>query len=270
MSEILKELRDNDFSFKKKFGQNFITDTNLLRSIVSDAEVNEGDLVLEIGVGAGSLTSEISAKAEKVLAYEIDITLEEYLKEKFNGSNVNVIFNDFMKTTAEEVNAYFSNKRYKVVANLPYYITTPIIFKLIEENYNIESLTIMVQKEVAERVVSTDKSGDYGIISVLINAIADTKISRIVNRNMFTPAPNVDSAILNIKLKKDVDFDFSAFQKIVRKAFSMRRKTLNNNLKGLISAEDFENAGIESSRRAEDLSIDEFKKLASKKNKKGN
>lgn len=214
--------------FKKKFGQNFISDKNLLSAIVDDAEVNGGD-VLEIGAGAGTLTSSISERADKVVSYEIDRDLIGHL-QNLNLKNVKFIFEDVMKISLEDIENDFDGQ-YKMIANLPYYITTPIIFKFLNGSKKIQSLTIMVQKEVAERIVA--KSGcDYGVLSVMINFFGEAKITRIVKRNMFYPVPKVDSAIVNIKIDRDkfADVDCQKFYDLVGGCFSMRRKTLKNNL----------------------------------------
>lgn len=205
-------------NFKKQFGQNFIYDTNLLRAIVNDAEINN-DNVLEIGVGAGTLTKAICEKAKKVVSYEIDTDLKNQIEETLcNENNSLVIYKDFLQEENSVVENMFEGD-FKVVANLPYYITTPIIFKLLSME-RITSITIMVQKEVAERICAKSNCSDYGVLSVSINSIADTFIKRIVNRNMFIPAPNVDSAICLIKInrnKYDIK-DFNLFNRIVKSA----------------------------------------------------
>ncbi|MGN1201623.1 MAG: 16S rRNA (adenine(1518)-N(6)/adenine(1519)-N(6))-dimethyltransferase RsmA [Candidatus Caccovivens sp.] len=218
-----------NFVFKKKFGQNFISDRNLLNAIASDADITANDEVLEIGAGAGSLTQVLSQRAKKVVSFEIDKDLQEHLKS-LNLSNVEFVFGDFMDFDLCEVEKKFS-KNYKVVANLPYYITTPIIFKFLEEAKNLDSLTIMVQKEVAERVCADVGGKDYGILTVMTNFYGTPKITRIINRQMFYPVPNVDSALLHIKLeKKFPNIDSQKFSKFVKTCFAMRRKTLLNNL----------------------------------------
>lgn len=241
------------FNFKKKYGQNFLTDKNLLNAIVGDAEVEEDDFVIEIGAGAGALTEVISSRAKKVVAFEIDKDLEETLNA-LNLKNVTFRFEDFMKVDLKEFKESF-----KVVANLPYYITTPIIFKLLEETDNLISLTVMVQKEVAERMVA-DTSGDYGVLSVMLAFYGEAKINRIVKRNMFYPEPNVDSAVVTLKIEKKYDIDKIAFSKFVKTAFSMRRKTLLNNLSTIYAKDLLKQTFTEDflKRRAETLTINEF------------
>ena len=223
-------------NYKKQFGQNFIYDTNLLKAIVSDAEVNEDDEVLEIGVGVGSLTKQICEKANKVVSYEIDTTLEPFIKENLKDcTNHTLIFKDIMEEENENITKHF-NGAFKIVANLPYYITTPIIFKFLEGNFNLTSLTIMVQKEVGERIVSKENSKDYGILSVMLQTYANCKITRQINRKMFTPSPNVDSCLVKIDINND-KFNIKnkeSYREFIKNCFSMRRKTLTNNLKGKV------------------------------------
>lgn len=233
MEKTLEILKQNDFMFKKKFGQNFITDTNLLDAIVADANISSDDEVLEIGTGAGTLTMAVAKKCKKILTIEIDRTLKPILEQIFLGQdNIELCFADFMKVSASELNKHFS-RPFKVVANLPYYITTPIIFKLLSEGFNVTNITIMVQKEVADRLTAESGTKDYGTITAQIDSIADVSVKRIVSRKMFTPMPNVDSAIVDIKLRRskyDIQ-DLKLHSKVIESAFSMRRKTLSNCLK---------------------------------------
>lgn len=267
-------IKDKNFEFKKKFGQNFIYDGNLLNSIVNDAGVTQDDEVLEIGVGAGSLTRALANRAQKVVGIEIDETLKELHQETLNEyENVKIIFNDFMKMSCNEINNLFS-KPFKVVANLPYYITTPIIFKLLEENFNIVSLTLMVQKEVADRLVASHGTKDYGAITVQISSFANISIKRQVNRKMFTPVPNVDSTIVRIDINKN-KYDIKntkLHKKLIECAFSMRRKTLSNCLKSYFSLNQdsvsklFDDCNLPALVRGEALSTEEFVQLSNKLN----
>lgn len=248
-------------NFKKKFGQNFITDKNLLSAIVDDAEIDKSDEVLEIGAGAGTLTKEISNRAKKVISYEIDKDLESYLLGlKLN--NVNFIFKDIMKENLLEIENYFEDG-YKLIANLPYYITTPIIFKFLKNSKKLKSLTIMVQKEVAERIVATKGEKDYGILTIMINFYGNAKITRNVNRKMFYPEPNVDSAVVRIDIDREKykNIDDDKFYSFVQSCFSMRRKTLKNNLehsnlKLKMKIDNLPQSIL--SLRAENLSFDDF------------
>ena len=255
-----------DFVFKKKFGQNFISDKNLLNAIATDANIDKADEVLEIGAGAGSLTQVLSEKAKKVVSFEIDKDLQEHLLS-LNLKNVDFIFGDFMDSTMPEIEEKFS-RNYKVVANLPYYITTPIIFKFLEESEKLDSLTIMVQKEVAERVCAPVGGKDYGILTVMTNFYGSPKITRIIGRQMFYPVPNVDSALLNIVIEKDKfkGVDRQKFAKFVRACFSMRRKTMLNNLSQVYDKNKLKTALDEETlrKRAEQFSLEKFVELFEK------
>lgn len=256
-------------NFKKKFGQNFIFDTNLLKAIVNDAQINEDDEVLEIGVGAGTLTKEICYKARKVISYEIDTELKPLIEKNLEDvNNSTIIYKDFMEESIENLNKNFSNG-FCVVANLPYYITTPIIFKLLE-NELTKSITIMVQKEVAERICAKENTSDYGILTIMINTLADTKLKRIVKRNMFVPMPNVDSAICHISINKSKYKikSLEMFKKVVNSAFNHRRKMLISNLKNDLNLEKsilesiFDKLNLDQKIRGEALSVQSFVDLS--------
>lgn len=260
-----KIIKEENFDFKKKFGQNFITDKNLLQAIVQDCNINKNDDVLEIGPGAGTLTSFIAEQANKVLCYEVDNKLQPVLEKTLaNVHNVEIVFKDIMQVDENEIINKLGN-HYKIVANLPYYITTPIIFKFLNCE-NISTMCFMVQKEVAERIIA--KSGkDYGILSILIDFNYNAKITRIVNRQMFNPAPNVDSAIIILeKDNKNRHCNYNDFVKVVHASFCMRRKTLLNNLSTTFkkSKEELEcllNNKFDKNIRAEALSTEDFEEL---------
>ncbi len=260
----------DDFNFKKKFGQNFISDKNLLGAICSDAEIGADDCVLEIGAGAGSLTQVLSDRAKKVVAFEIDKELKSQLLS-LELKNVEFIFADFLSINLDDVEDKLG-EQYKVVANLPYYITSPILFKLFENATRLASVTIMVQKEVAERVCAKVGGKDYGVLSVMSKFYGEPKITRIVNRQMFHPVPNVDSAVLHIKLdQKFPEIDKTLFGDFVKTCFSMRRKTLLNNLSAIYD-KDFLKVKFDENtlkRRAETLSLDEFVEMFKKIKQKG-
>ncbi len=246
--------------FKKKFGQNFISDTNLLSAICEDASVGKNDNVLEIGAGAGSLTVELAKRAKMVVSYEIDKDLESHLMS-LNLPNTTFVFGDIMQAKTEEIEKQFDGE-YKIIANLPYYITSPIIFKFLKESKKLTSLTIMVQKEVAQRIVATKGNGDYGVLSIMVAFYGEAKIKRIVSKNMFYPKPDVDSALVTININRDKyqGIDGEKFYEFICKAFAMRRKTLKNNLiHGMASAEKIfildENL---LKKRPEEFSIEEF------------
>lgn len=249
-------------NFKKKFGQNFLTDKNLLESIVSDAGITKNDVVLEIGAGAGALTEPLTNHAKKVVSFEIDKDLVSVLEEKFNGKdNIKFVFGDFMSFSQEQISELVGDK-FKVVANLPYYITTPILSKLFEMKNPPETVVVMVQKEVAERLVATKDSSAYGYFSAFVSAYANAKVTRQVNRKMFTPMPNVDSAIVRFDLKKNpYEKEFDLF---LQNVFKMKRKTLANNISsayGLGKADiekKLENSKFSSSLRADGLSVEEL------------
>ncbi len=258
----------NGFVFNKRYGQNFITDLNLLAAIVEDAGITDQDTVVEIGAGAGTLTAALAAKAKKVVAYEIDKALQPVLADTLSGiDNVIVVFRDFMKATAEEITE-LTGGRYKVVANLPYYITTPVIMRLAEEELS-DSVTIMVQKEVAERLAAQPATKAYGAITAQLALTGVTTLTRTVSRNMFFPSPNVDSAVVRI------DFDearraepcLKRVSRLIKAGFSMRRKTLTNNFSAMgipkeQTAAAVKSIGFKEDVRGECLSAEDYKKLA--------
>lgn len=232
MDSVSKILKDAEFKFNKQFGQNFITDTNLLDAIVADSGITSDDIVIEIGPGAGTLTRAIAKVAKKVIAYEIDKSLQPILAQTLQGYDdvVQVVYKDIMKVSDEEINSVVGGT-YKVVANLPYYITTPILMRFVESEYPPQSLSIMVQKEVAERIAASPNTAEYGAISAVIALHANVTITRIVGRNMFYPSPKVDSAVIKLDIDNDkYNCNKSSVKKIIKAAFAMRRKTLINNL----------------------------------------
>lgn len=253
------------FDFKKKFGQNFLTDKNLLASLVRDSNINEHSCVLEIGVGLGTLTEMLAKTAKKVVGYEIDLSLKNVLEEKFCAyDNVEIVFKDALKTPTFEIEKYFE-KNFCVVANIPYNITTPLIFKFMEETNNVEFMAIMVQKEVAERICAKVSSACYGALSVTCQHFNECKILRVVSKKMFNPMPKVDSAFLLIKKIKEFD---SFYANLVKNSFLMRRKTLINNLIKFYPAkkedifEIFKTLNFEQNIRAENLSEKQFYDLS--------
>ena len=260
-------LDNNNFHFKKNFGQNFIIDENLINSIITKSEIDKETLVIEIGPGAGSLTTKLALVAKQVLCYEIDKDLEPILKENIKSSNVDIIFGDFLKCNVlPDIEKYEYNKLY-VVANLPYYITTPIIMKLIEDKIPVDKIVVMVQKEVGDRFKAEPNSKDYGSLSIFLQYYFNVRKLIDVSRNVFIPKPNVDSIVVEFS-KKDRIYnvnDESLFFKLVKDSFTQKRKTLRNNLKGydldkieeVLSKYDFT-----LTVRAEQLSIDIFVDIA--------
>ncbi len=271
MRSVSEVLKDNNFRFNKQFGQNFITDTNLLASMVQDANITNEDIVVEIGPGAGTLTREIAKVAKKVYAFEIDKNLVPILNETLQDvlDKVEVIFKDIQKVSENELKKLLNGQNYKVVANLPYYITTPIIMKFLESDYKPQSITIMVQKEVADRLTSKANDSDFGAITLAINLEGEAIETRFVSRQMFMPPPNVDSTIVRIDiLDKYKDVDKKKVKKIIKAALCMRRKTLVNNLSNSfkISKEEIikilEQMNLDSLVRGEALDIDQYIKLS--------
>ena len=255
--------------YKKRFGQNFISDTNFLKSLAAAAGITQGDEVLEIGAGAGGLTCALAAAAKKVVSYEIDLSLKPVL-DGLNLPNLTVIYKDIMKESLEKIRADFS-KNYKLCANLPYYITTPILFKFLEADSGVSEMAVMVQKEVAARITANAGVKDYGALTVAINAVADTAVLKQVNRKMFFPVPNVDSAFVGIKMNSDKEKkikDKTVLDKLIRAAFSSRRKTLVNNLMSgfEITRESAEKLlvkqGIGIQARGETLTVEQFVEMA--------
>ena len=249
-----------EFETKKKFGQNFLSDGNLLDAICVDAGVCKDDDVLEIGAGLGSLTTKLCDNAKKVVSYEIDKDLFEILG-KIDKKNLTFRFKDILEVGLEDIEKDFDGK-YKIVANIPYYITTPIIFKFLGQSKKVSSLTLMVQKEVAERIVAKEGQKDYGVLSVCCSLFGDAQIKRIVKRSMFHPAPKVDSAVVRIDLKKEkVEGDLIDF---VKNIFAMRRKTLLNNISSAygFSKEQLQiKLKFDLTKRAESLSVEKIKEL---------
>lgn len=245
-----------EHKFKKKFGQNFLTDKNLLNAIAQDAGLTKDDDVLEIGAGAGALTQILSQNAKSVVSYEIDTDLKETLLS-LNLSNVKFYFQDIMKVDIETIEKDFKGE-YKVVANLPYYITSPIIFKFLSFSKKLSSLTIMVQKEVAQRIIA-GSGGDYGVLSIMVQFFGEAKITRIVSRKLFYPEPNVDSAVVRIDVRRrDDSIDSQNFLKFVQTCFSMRRKTLKNNLSKNPKYKIDKIEGEYLSKRAESFTLDQL------------
>lgn len=230
-SKLSSVIAGSGFNFKKKFGQNFLSDTALLERIVDGAGVDKQTTVIEIGCGAGTLTKALADKAKYVYGYEIDTSLKPVLAKTLAGvDNAEIIFKDFTRVRIDELEK--TVPPYKVVANLPYYITTPLIMQLVENSEKCLSLTVMVQEEVALRLCAKPDTADYGAITANVALRGECKLIERVGREKFTPSPNVDSAVVRIDLcpcRLPVD-DTAIYKKVVRAAFSSRRKTLENNL----------------------------------------
>ena len=261
------------FNFKKGFGQNFLIDTNVLDNIADAAGITSEDTVLEIGPGFGSLTQTVAERAKKVISLEIDTKLIPILNETLaDYNNIEIINKDVLKCDIDELSREKNDgKPFKVVANLPYYITTPIIMDMLEKHSAVTSMTVMVQKEVAERMSAKPSTKDYGAITVLCQYYTEPSIVANVPASLFVPPPKVDSAVLKLKVldKPSVEVkDEGVFFRVVKAAFSQRRKTLLNCLsanfpipKDEISTL-LESIGIAPSRRGETLSLEEFANIA--------
>ena len=247
--------------YKKKFGQNFLTDTNLLSAIARDSEIDDKVTVVEVGPGAGALTCEIAKVAKCVYAFEIDTDLKDVLDENLrNFANVEVIFRDFLKMPNSDLKD-IAGTGFAVVANLPYYITSPLITKFLTCGLEPKSLTVMVQKEVGERIVATPGTKEYGVLSVMVQLCGKPEIKRIVGRQMFTPSPKVDSCIVHLNSIKTPK-DYEKIVEFVKGCFSSRRKTISNNLSRMFDKDDvveaLSQAQIVPTTRAENLSAKEF------------
>lgn len=269
-SRLTEILNKYGFRFTKSLGQNFLIDGNIVRKIADAADITENDNVLEIGPGVGTLTEELALRAKKVVAVEIDEKLKQVHKETLPYQNVEIVFGDILDINLEDfVEEKFNGESFKVVANLPYYVTTPIVEKLILSKVDILSITVMVQKEVAKRLSAGPNTKDYGSLSVFINYYSDCKYNFNVPKTVFMPKPNVDSAVITLKIKQREDFDTDFLFEVTRAAFSTRRKTILNSLtnsKLNYSKEDIKKAlelsNIDSTRRAESLELEEFKVLS--------
>lgn len=222
------------FNFKRKFGQNFLRDKNLITKIVSIANIEPNSLTIEVGVGKGILTEELAKQSKKVLAYEIDNELKPFLEEKFQDmNNLEIIFDDFLK---RDINKDLEKNKYDnlyFVSNVPYYITTPILMKLIESKKYFKKIVMMVQEEVGERFSAKPGNKEYGSISVFLNYYYDIKKEFKVNRNMFVPVPKVDSVVISFS-KKENSLSLkneNVFFQLVKDSFQYKRKNLRNNLK---------------------------------------
>lgn len=260
-----------NFKFNKSFGQNFLINEEVLESTVEGMNLNEDSCVIEIGPGIGTLTQEMAKRCKKVVAIEIDERLISVLEETLGDySNVKIIHNDILKVDFEKLIEEEGLKNVKVAANLPYYVTTPIITKIFNEKPPIESMTLMLQKEAGERIMAAPNADAYGVISILVQYYAEVEIVCSVPFTSFIPQPRVESVVVNIKIREEPRvnvMDKDLFFRIIKMSFSMRRKTLWNVLKqtGLSEGklkEAFEASGIDSKRRGETLSIEEFGKLS--------
>ena len=263
----------HNFKFKKRFGQNFITDPGILNKIVSSGDINSEDVVVEIGPGAGTLTKAIAEKAGQVIAIEIDKDLIPVLADNLaDFDNIKVIEGDALKINLDQLVAEITGeqKPYKIVANLPYYITSPLVMHFLESEFKIQRIVIMVQKEVAQRFTGEPGTKNYGALTVSLNYYSKPKIAFFVSRNVFTPKPDVDSAVVDLEIRTEPPYqvnNINILRKLIKAAFNQRRKTLTNALKVLniektIIAQILEDAKIDPKRRGETLTLEEFVRVA--------
>ncbi len=259
-----------EFQFKKKYGQNFIKENSIVKNIVKVADIKDNTLLIEIGPGSGALTKELAKTGNNVLCYEIDSSLEEILaKNLLDYPNVKILFDDFLKRDLEEDIASYSYEQIYVVANLPYYITTPIIMKLIESKVLIDKIVIMVQKEVGDRLCAKANTKDYGSLTVFLNYYFTVKKEFIVSKNAFVPKPNVDSVVISLTRKREEDMpkveDLDYFFNLIKCAFHFKRKNLKNNFKELdlsLLEEGLKNLSKDLTYRAEQLTLEDFAYLS--------
>lgn len=265
---VVISMEKYDVKFKKKFGQNFLKDINIVKKIVRTAGIEGKSLVIEVGPGGGIMTRELSFEADNVLAYEIDEDLkEEHEKRLGDRDNVEILFQDFLESNiSEDVKKYEYDNLY-FVSNVPYYITTPIILKLINSGLFFNKIVMMVQKEVGDRFSTKCGNKEYGSITVLLNYFYNIKKEFLVSRKQFVPEPNVDSVIISFEEKKEKLplKDFNLFEKLVRDSFQYKRKNLRNNLKGydLVKVEEvLKKYNHDLTVRAEALPFEVFVEIA--------
>lgn len=254
-----------DFKFKKKYGQNFLTDKNIIKKIIDSIRPQENDLIIEIGLGSGALTKYLVTKTNYYLGYEIDNEVSKFLRQ-YESLNKTIVYDDFLKRNVEDDIKGIPYRNVFIIGNLPYYITTPIILKIMEENINIKECVFMVQKEVAERFSAKPGNREYGAISVLLNYYFDIEYLFDVNRKSFVPSPNVDSAIIKLICKKDrIPVNIANLNKIIKDSFQYKRKNIRNNLKNydLSKVECIlKEYGLTLNDRAEDFPLEVFIQIA--------
>jgi len=247
---------------KKNLGQNFLSDPSILIRIISAADLSSEDTVVEIGPGTGSMTRMLAERVKRLIAIELDHALCQKLAGDFIAyRNVEIVHGDVLQFPFESLD------QFKVVANIPYYITTPIIFRLLDAKQNLRSMTLTIQKEVAERIVARPGGKDYGVLSIMIQYYASPELRFIIPKEAFRPVPKVDSAVVHIEILRQPSVavkDEKIFFRLVKTAFSQRRKTLSNSLKslGVDIKEALISSGIDPQRRPETLSIEEFARLS--------
>ena len=262
----------NDIKVKKKFGQNFLHDENILNKIATATDINDENII-EIGPGLGFLTKKLAPKAKKMISYEIDIEMVEYLNENFKEyQNLKIVNKDFLKVDLQqEIAKEFNNEQVILIANLPYYITTAILTKILEETDKVETMIVMMQKEVALRITGKPSTKDYNSLSVLIQYFTEAKLLFNVSPNCFYPAPEVESSVIEVKRKEKITnpaINLEFFLKFNRNIFAQRRKTLMNNLQNSYKFEKqifidaLNELQLPLTVRAENLTVDQIVNLA--------
>lgn len=268
-SATMDLVKKHGFKFTKSLGQNFLIDDNIVDKIVAGAGIGPGDKIIEVGPGIGTLTREMASRAETLMAVEIDKNLIHILADTLGDyDNVKIVNEDIIKADIKGlIDENLSGGPVKLVANLPYYITTPIIMRFLEENINVTDIVVMVQKEVAERMNAQPGGKDFGALSVAVQYYCDTEIVAKVPRHLFVPQPNVDSIVIALRIRPERKYkvdDEDLYFKVVKAAFGQRRKTLLNSISSMGNLskdqvkEALEEAGIDPKRRGETLSLDEF------------
>lgn len=272
-SATMDLVKRHGFKFTKSLGQNFLIDDNIVDKIVAGAGIGPSDKIIEVGPGIGTLTREMASRAGALMAVEIDKNLIPILADTLGDfENVKIVNEDIIKADIRGlIDENLSGGPVKLVANLPYYITTPIIMRLLEEDINVTDIVVMVQKEVAERMNAQPGGKDFGALSVAVQFYCDTEIVAKVPRHLFVPQPNVDSIVIALRVRPERKYKVDSedlFFKVVKAAFGQRRKTLLNSIASMgnlskdMVKEALEEAGIDPKRRGETLSLDEFANLS--------
>ena len=266
--KMQENIDKNNFKFKKQFGQNFICDENVINNIIDKANIDKDTLVIEVGPGAGSLTNKLALNSKNVICYEIDKDVKEILENNLKEyHNVEIIYMDFLNCNILDDIKKYNYKKLYLVANLPYYITTPIIMKLIDDHINVDKIVVMVQKEVGDRFKAKPKTKDYGSLTVFLNYYFEIKKIMDVSKNVFMPKPNVDSIVVEF-VKTNNNYNVKneeLFFKIVKDSFKQKRKTIKNNLREYnldIIEKVLTKNNFSLSSRAEEIPIDVFIDIA--------
>ena len=272
-SATMDLVKRHGFKFTKSLGQNFLIDDNIVDKIVAGAGIGPSDKIIEVGPGIGTLTREMASRAGTLMAVEIDKNLIPILTDTLGDfENVKIVNEDIIKADIRGlIDENLDGGPVKLVANLPYYITTPIIMRFLEEDINVTDIVVMVQKEVAERMNAQPGGKDFGALSVAVQFYCDTEIVAKVPRHLFVPQPNVDSIVIALRVRPERKYKVDSedlFFKVVKAAFGQRRKTLLNSIASMgnlskdMVKEALEEAGIDPKRRGETLSLDEFANLS--------